>query len=293
MILPEKTRFPRIIALDLDGTLLNSKKELTHRSRKALEAAASYGAEIVPTTGRFYLGMPECIRDLPFLHYAITINGAQVYDVRNDRALAKAEIPVALAVGIMTYLDTLPVIYDCYMDNWGWMTKEMQDRCEDFVENPVYIKMIREIRKGVPELKAYISETGHGIQKIQLFTKDQKVRHMVLDTLADRFPGIIATSAISNNVEINDVHANKGEALMSLASFLGVPRGETCAFGDGLNDLNMLKDAGLGVAMANSCPEVLEAADAVTLSCDEDGVAAAIEEMIRRFSLQPGSSALY
>ena len=67
----------KLLALDLDGTLLNSQKELTPRTRDALYAAAEAGVEIVPTTGRFFTGMPEVIQKLPFLHYAITINGAQ------------------------------------------------------------------------------------------------------------------------------------------------------------------------------------------------------------------------
>ena len=71
-----------IIALDLDGTLLNSRKQLSSRNLYALEAAAEDGWEIVPTTGRFYRGMPDFIRELPFVNYAITINGAEVVDLR-------------------------------------------------------------------------------------------------------------------------------------------------------------------------------------------------------------------
>ena len=69
----------RLITLDLDGTLLNSKKELSPENAAALQWAADQGIEIVPNTGRFFDGMPEVIRNLPYLHYAITINGAQVY----------------------------------------------------------------------------------------------------------------------------------------------------------------------------------------------------------------------
>ena len=71
----------RIIALDLDGTLLNSNKELTDRSRAVLEKAAAAGIEIVPTTGRFYKGMPDAIRQLPFIRYIIAMNGAEVRDL--------------------------------------------------------------------------------------------------------------------------------------------------------------------------------------------------------------------
>ena len=76
----------RIVALDLDGTLLDSEKRLSEVNRVALEAAARRGIAIVPTTGRFFGAMPEPVRNLPFVRYAITINGAQVYDRLTDAA---------------------------------------------------------------------------------------------------------------------------------------------------------------------------------------------------------------
>ena len=81
-----------LIALDLGGTLLNSKKQLSPRNLAALTRAAELGIEIVPATGRFYGGMPDFIRALPFLHYALTINGAQVCAVPNCDPIYRAEI---------------------------------------------------------------------------------------------------------------------------------------------------------------------------------------------------------
>ena len=75
----------------------------------------------------------------------------------------------------------------------------------------------------------------------------------------------------------NHIHAHKGVALRQLAEYLGVPMSATMAVGDGLNDLTMLREAGIGVAMANACDEAKAAADVITESCDEDGVARAIE----------------
>lgn len=270
----------RIIALDLDGTLLNSNKELTPGNFAALQKAADAGIEIVPTTGRFYGGMPEVIRKMPFVHYVITINGAAVYDVRKQQNIAKAEIPMQKAVEIMEYLDTLPVIYDCYMDNWGWMTRAMWEKAEEFAPNAHYMKMIKELRTPVPELKTRLKETGHDVQKIQFFVQDMKLHGELLQSLPMQFPTTAVSTSVSNNIEINDRHANKGEAIGKLAAYLGFDISETMSFGDGLNDLSMIKAAGIGVAMANACSEVLAAADEMTLDCDHDGVAAGIKKFI-------------
>ena len=168
----------KLLALDLDGTLLNSQKELTPRTRDALYAAAEAGVEIVPTTGRFFTGMPEVIQKLPFLHYAITINGAQVYDIRAEKAVSRAEIPLETALRVLEYLDGFPVIYDCYQDNWGWMTRSMQENAAAFVPIDHSLRMVRSLRTPVDELKAYLRERNRGVQKLQLFTPDDRaLRH--------------------------------------------------------------------------------------------------------------------
>lgn len=267
----------KLIALDLDGTLLTTDKVLTPENEAALRRAAAAGIEIVPATGRFYSGMPERIRSLPFVRYAVTINGAQVYDVLNRRAITKAEIPWQRAVEILEYLDTLPVIYDCYMDNWGWMTQSMYDSAEQYAPHKHSLEMLKNLRTPVPELKAHLAQVGHDVQKIQMFFLDPELRARQMKELACRFPDTAVTTSIPRNVELNSLTATKGEAVKALAAHLGLDLSETMCFGDDLNDVTMLRAAGIGVAMANAAPEAKAAADYVTLDCDHSGVAAAIK----------------
>ena len=268
----------KLIALDLDGTLLNSKKELTPTSRAALERAAEAGIEIVPTTGRFYGGMPEAIKKLGFIRYVITMNGAEVMDLKTGLVIYKAELPWQQAVDIMTMLDSMPVIYDCYMDSTGWMTESQKALVDETVDSPHYRKMIHELRQNVPELKAFLGQRKQDVQKMQFFTRDEALRQDMLLNLDKMFENLSVSSSVDQNVEINNIHANKGEALQALAAHLGLPISATMSFGDGLNDLSMLSAAGLGVAMENACDEAKAAADALTDSCDADGVAKAIEK---------------
>ncbi len=282
-----------IIALDLDGTLLNSSKELSVGNLAALQKAAEAGWEIVPTTGRFYGGMPDFIRGLPFVHYAITINGAYVEDLvggesmgnapgvyRRTGAIYTAEMPYQQAIDIMSYLDKLPVIYDCYMNNDAFMTEALKAKVDEIVESPRIRTMFHDLRKPVPELKEFLAKRKQDVQKIQFFTKDADLRLHLLEELPKVFEDIAVSSSSSQNVEINQVKATKGLALVALADYLGVDKSHTIAMGDGLNDISMLKMAGIGVAMANGCDEALEAADWVTDHCDEDGVAHAIERLL-------------
>ena len=271
----------KIIALDLDGTLLDSQKRLSDVNRAALAAAAERGALVVPTTGRFFGMMPAAVRDLPFVRYAITINGAQVYDRETDAAIVREEIPLEMAREVMALLDGYDVIYDCYRSNWGWMSEAFKAKAEDYATDEHYLRMIREFRRPVPELKAHLAATAADgdVQKIMLFTRrdaPEGATREIAAVVAARFPEVKVTNSTWNNLEINIRTAHKGRALARFAEHLGLSLANCISFGDGANDLTMVEAAGVGVAMANACPEVLAAADYVTTSNDEDGVAAAL-----------------
>lgn len=276
----------KIIALDLDGTLLDSEKRLSDGNRAALEESSKRGILIVPTTGRFFDMMPQAVRDLPFVRYAITINGAQVYDRETDTAIVRDEIPLEMAIEVMRLLDGYDVIYDCYRKNWGWMTAGLQDKAEDYATDGHYVRIVREFRNPVPELKSYLESTAAegDVQKIMLFARNvpgsESVAKEVTEAVGRRFPSIKITSSTWNNLELNIKTAHKGNSLRRFAEHLGYTLDNCMSIGDGLNDLSMIESAGLGVAMANAHPRVLEAADRVTLSNDEDGVAAAIREYV-------------
>ena len=242
---------------------------------------------MVPTTGRFFGMMPPAVRDLPFVRYAITVNGAQVYDRETDTALVREELPLAQALEIMRFLDGFDVIYDCYQDNWGRMTQAMQEKAEEYAQCPHYVKMIREFRKPYPDLKEYLAGRAAllrgrncDVQKIMLFARDPAVRDQIAAELPAHFDNLAISTSTFNNLEINVASAHKGRALERFAEHFGWTLANCMSFGDGLNDLSMVRMAGIGVAMANAAPEVLAAADYVTLSNDADGVAAALRHFL-------------
>lgn len=267
----------RIIALDLDGTLLDSNKNISERNYQALKKAAEQGVEIVPTTGRFYGMLPKVVKDLPFVNYVITVNGASVYDVREKKNIAEANIPLDTALKLMEYMDGFDCIYDCYMDNGAYMTGNQWDRIDEFDLDVHYHKMWKEMRVQVDDLKSFLKKQGKGIQKTQCLVKDLSLKEKILKEAPELFPQCLATSSLKINVEFNDLHASKGQALISLAEHLGCTAENVMSFGDGLNDLSMIKAAGMGIAMANSCKEVLEASNDTVSDNDHDGVAEGIE----------------
>ena len=266
----------KLIAFDLDGTLLDRQKNIPEANLQALKAAAEAGALLVPATGRIYTGIPELIRTLPGARYFITINGAYAYDAAEDRNLYSSELSVDTCLRLIDYMDRLPVIYDCYQDNWGYITRSMFQRAGDFIPDPGIMKMMWELRTPVDDLAETLQQRGRPVQKMQMHFQDLAERDRQLKLVAERFPETAVSSSLPWNIEINSAGATKGRALKALCQALGIDLRDTLAFGDGTNDLDMIRTAGIGIAMGNGAEEVKAVADWVAPNNDDAGVAAGI-----------------
>lgn len=271
----------KLIAMDLDGTLLLPDKTLSARNRAALDAAAEKGILVVPATGRLYIGLPEFIRALPYVRYVIAINGAQLYDAVDDKVLHTADLDVETALAIYDLMETFPLAYDAYIDDKAYMDRRFIDTLEDYIpDDPHVLNMVLGLRIPVDDLRKMVRERGLPIQKLQCFCADVERLAQLRSIFAARFPKTAVSSSLKHNIEINSGDAVKANALLALCSHLGIDPAETLAFGDGLNDISMLRAAGTGVAMANASDEVRAAADMVTASNVEDGVAQYLEKYV-------------
>jgi Cof subfamily protein (haloacid dehalogenase superfamily) len=267
----------KIICFDLDGTFLDDQKNIPPENLQALEEAHRRGVFIVPATGRIYKGIPEPLSAADFARYFITANGAYVYDAKEDSAPVRAEISAERAVEFFTYVDGLNVLYDCYQDNWGYMTADMLSLAAETIPDPGIRRLIMGLRTPVPELKEYLREKGMDVQKLQLYFTDMQQRARELRELPERFPDLRFSTSVPFNIEINAAASTKGQAMCSLCKLLGIDPKDAMALGDGTNDLDMIQMAGTGVAMANADPAVLQAADVVTGNNNAGGFAKAVE----------------
>jgi Cof subfamily protein (haloacid dehalogenase superfamily) len=270
----------KLIAFDLDGTVLHDDKTLGAETLCALDAAAEAGALIVPATGRIYGGVPEALRLRSFARYFITINGAQLYDAQRGEVIARAEIPNDLALRLTDYMAGLDVLYDCYKDDWGYVSGSLYERAADYITDPGILALFRRTRTQVPDLRSYLREDGGSVQKLQMHFRNLRERRRQLELLPQLFPEIAVSTSVGTNIELNIRQANKGDALRALCAHLEIPLSETLAFGDGTNDLSMIRAAGLGVAMGNADFAVAAAADTVCDSNERDGVAKFIEKLL-------------
>lgn len=264
----------KLIALDLDGTLLNSDKVVSERNAAALSLAAAQGNVIAPATGRALRAIPEQVMAFPFVHYAITINGAKVSDTRTGQALLRAEIALDTCLRLLDFVGRYDAMYDCYWNDTGWVDRSFLERVRYYNSDEEVVTLLRTTRAPVDDLKAFLRENGQSVQKMQLCFRDMAERETARAEIAAAFPEILVTSSFRNNLELNASDADKGRALLALAQHLGIPAADTIAFGDSSNDLRMLRAAGTSVAMGNAAPEVRAVCGCVTDTNDHDGVAA-------------------
>lgn len=269
----------RLIAVDMDGTLLNSAKELTQKSLDTLREAHERGILIVPSTGRMAQGLPEYIKQLSFVRYIITINGGVVWDLAENVSLYEANIPYARAIEVMEFIQRYDAVNDCYLNGEAIMDRRFMDLIDYHIPDSL-AAVVRRSRKPVDGYVEYMRNMHADVQKIQMFFHDNEKRLAAIQELMQTFPDLTLACSQTYNIELNAASANKGNALTILCGQLGIDIGKTMAFGDGGNDKAMLLAAGYAVAMENGTDDIKAVADYITGSNDEDGVARAIEKLI-------------
>lgn len=270
----------RMIAFDLDGTLLTDRKVITEHTKKVLHRAIDQGIVLLPATGRPLNGIPqELFDEFPDIRYAITSNGARILDVRDEKVLIHAAVPREKVKKILDIAVQYDTLREVYFDGQGYVNLDAYERAEEFYDNLSMVGYIRGTRIPVKNLEEMFLKSEKPSDKVQIVFKNREEKPIVLEQLR-QISGIAVTEAFSNNIEINDGKVNKGWGLLQLGEYLGVESEEIMAFGDGLNDVSMICAAGVGVAMENAIDEVKAAADLITYSNEEDGVARTIETYI-------------
>lgn len=269
----------RLIALDLDGTLLDSQKHLSTRNREALLECVRRGILVVPCTGRIWAGVPDFIRNFPGIRYAITVNGAVVVDTEKNQVLDECKLSWQQTIEILKLAGQFHTMYDVYINGGGLGEARFMEHLQDYGISSELEKMIRSTRKMVPDVIAEVKERACPVEKINYFFGDLAERQRAREALLKR-GDVLVSSSFSNNLEINAPGAAKGEALLRLAAKLGLESWQTMGFGDGENDISLIREAGVGVAMGNAVDSLKAEADYVTITNDEDGVAAALEHIL-------------
>jgi len=257
-----------IIALDVDGTLLNDDHELTPRVRDAVRSAARKGAEIVLCTGRGSISALPILEALGLEGTMITHNGASIVDSATRTVLYEAEISHELAQRYVDYCLERQIHFDMNT-SFELYVYQLDDAVSRMYDNHKARPTLRPVRAGLPEHVVKLSVYDENKARIDAVEEEWRLWQHELQCIrsGDCF------------IDIQHPQATKGDSLARLCELRGVSRTNVVAIGNYYNDIGMITFAGHGVAMANSPQEVLAAADEVAPSNNEDGVAVILERL--------------
>ena len=262
----------RLIATDLDGTLVNSDGDISTRTREALAAAEDAGLVVVFVTGRPPRWMQTISDETGHRGLAVCANGAVVYDLHTEQVVQQFPMDVEVARGIATAIREVAPEVAFAVETGDRYGHEPHYRSK-FELPPDVIVAHLDALLDRPILKLLARHTTMPTADLLDATHD------VVGELA-----MLTTATFSETdslLEISAPGVTKAFGLERLASQHGINASEVVAFGDMPNDIPMLAWAGRAVAVANAHPDVMDVADEVTKSNDEDGVALVIERILR------------
>lgn len=269
----------KLIALDLDGTTLNNKSELSGRTRSALQAACDGGVNIVVATGRPYCALPQEIVDFAPIRYVLTSNGARIFDLRDRKTVYVNCMEPHSVEAAVKLLEPKKYVLETFVDGVayieGWYYRQVEKTHESFRD----VNYILKTRRPKDDLYQFMLDNKTGIENINVNFSDISEKPAMKKEL-EALPDVTITSSFDHNLEIGGSTTSKADALTHMGSLLGVDRSEMMAAGDSPNDIKMLKAAGLAVAVGNAKPEVKEIADFIAPDHDDDGVAVAVEKFV-------------
>ena len=262
----------KVLVLDIDGTLVNSSKEITSATRQAIWNILDRGHQVMLASGRPYPGMRRYAGELEMDKrggYVMASNGAKVVDYRTGEIVYQKLLPLSM----------VPAIYDFAKEHGCGLITFLGDNSISAFEPDEYV--LYEARlNGITALyvENWVEFVNFDINKCILTAEPEKAA--VCEKLLQELLAGVANVFRSDPyfIEVVPVGVDKALTLEQLLPMLGMEQAQTVCCGDGFNDITMLEYAGVGVAMGNAQPPVKEVADYVTATNDEDGIVEVIQK---------------
>ncbi len=260
----------RLVVLDVDGTLVERGQPVSPRVRRAIARAQEQGTIVTLASGRMFPLVEPFARELALRDPVICYGGALIVEPATGRPLFRRGVPLSLAREVIEEARARGLTARAYLDH-----KVYVDRLDPEAFN--YESLRRVGARPVGDLVSFLTDDP---SHLAIDAPADQTRPLV-DDLRRRFGSRLnVTTGHPHLAEFSHLEVHKGSALAWLGRHLGIDLGETLAIGDDWNDIEMLRAAGLGVAVANAHPRVLAVARAIVPAVAEDGVAVALERFV-------------
>lgn len=266
----------KLIAFDMDGTLLNSEKKIKKESLLAIDKAFDAGKEVILCTGRCIAELNDYIEQIPKLRYIVGVSGALVYDVKEQNEIYTHSISIEQVHRILEVaksVDAMPHIltHESIVSRYDFENMEHFDM-------KIYIPLFEQIAKKVENIFDYYEQHEMPVAKMNLYHATPEEREKSKEKLKEM--DLVLADAERTSLEISASETTKGMGLEQLCMYLGISMDEVIAVGDADNDIDVLSKAGMSIAMGNANEKVKSICDVVVSDCDSDGCVEAIEKYL-------------
>lgn len=271
----------KLVAIDMDGTLLNSKHEISEYTRNVLKEVTEKGVKVVICTGRLFASARFYAKLLGLITPIIACNGAYICEYHRNNVLYENPIDSVDYKEVIKILEKNNMYYHFY-DNENFYTKELNYNSLKYynwnkkqkTEDKINIEIIEDVVK-------MMEERNPKVYKVVVMDENKgKLSNIVKELKKNSHLEIV--SSMSQSFDIMNKGVSKGNALMRLSDFFSLESNEVIAIGDNYNDISMFEYAGVSVAMNNGEKEAKEKADVITDTNDNDGVAKVLKKLILR-----------
>ncbi|RYL93602.1 Cof-type HAD-IIB family hydrolase [Sporolactobacillus sp. THM19-2] len=272
----------KLIAMDMDGTLLNSHNEIGWENLKAMRYARSKGVSLTIASGRAPFDVMNLLKEADIEAHVIGGNGSTLHTLDGkllgaDFLDTKEALEIVGDLTAKKYFVSVSTEHGIYHPENGelWLRQELERLHKPDERGEGYQRSAKQTYHRNYSSPKDIEASGEGIYKLLVFSFDDQKLSRAREKYEAKHKYAIVSSG-SGNFEIMARNVSKGNALYHLASYLDIPLSEVMAIGDNYNDLSMFAVAGISVAMGNADQEIKDRCNRVTLTCAEDGVAHAI-----------------
>lgn len=266
----------KLLALDLDGTVLTDSNTLSPSVKLAIERAVQSGVEIVAASGRPYASMPGSILEIEGINYAVTSNGAAVHDKEGKR-IRSCTMKDKDVKSILEMTAEHDLIFEAFVDGLTYTDKRYVENPKKYGCSGAYVDYVRASHGHIEDMRAFIINHINELDSVEIVCTDKKLRTELRTLTEKNLSGVFVTSSSENFIEFMDKEATKGNAVNWICRGLDINLKETSACGNADNDADMIKQSGLGAAVENATRLCLESADIIVPSNNKNGVARLIE----------------
>lgn len=268
----------KLLALDMDGTLLTSDKRISPHTQEALKSLSTSGTPVAYCTGRCVKEMLDYPSELPFIRYGVLSSGAVVYDFAQDEALEVRPLNTDLVVRAMELAAPQnPMVHLMAVNESAARPDDIQRM--DCYGMGIYQPMFEKICTADNNLVSWVRAHEGEVVKLNFYHTDSDARSRTRHALERAGLPLTLVHAEKTSLECSALGMSKGAGLCSLAAHLGITPAEVVAVGDSDNDIEALKAVGMPVAMGNATEQILRLSRLVVADNDHDGISQVVDKL--------------